>query len=81
MKQLIETTNDLLVFLKNNWDNITDKQFNEILFETLSCYQIRERTTFEETEKLILKYVEFVSSNPPNWERPIFIDLDLDVDD
>ena len=81
MKQLIETTNDLLVFLKNNWNNITDKQFNEILFETLSCYQIRERTSFEETEKLILKYVEFVSSNPPNWERPIFIDLDLDADD
>jgi len=81
MAQLIKTTNDLLVFLKNNWNSITNKQYEEILWETLSCYQIRERTTFEETERLILKYVEFVSSNPPNWERPIFLELDLDVDD
>jgi len=81
MKQLIETPEDLLKFLKENWNTISDKQYDAILWETLSCYHIGNRTTYEETEKLILKYVDFVSSNPPHYEKPLFIDLDLDVDD
>ncbi len=60
MKQLIETPEDLLKFLKENWETISDNTYNAILFETLSCYHIGNRTTYEETEKLILKYVDFV---------------------
>lgn len=80
MKQLIETPEDLLKFLKENWNTISDKQYDAILWETLSCYHIGNRTTYEETEKLILKYVDFVSSNPPHYEKPLFLDLHIDND-
>ena len=78
MKHLIETPEDLLKFLKENWSTISDNTYNAILWETLSCYHIGDRTTYEETEKLILKYVDFVSSNPPHYEKPLFLDLHID---
>lgn len=80
MKQLIETPEDLLKFLKENWETISDNAYNAILWESLQVYQIKPKTTYEETEKLILKYVDFVSSNPPHYEKPLFIDLKLDVE-
>ena len=80
MNVVIETTEDLLNFLKKNWNTISDNAYNAILFETLSCYHIGNRTTYEETEKLILKYVDFVSSQPSHYEKPLFLDLKLDVE-
>lgn len=80
MKQLIKTPEDLLKFLKENWNTISDNTYNAILWESLQVYQIRNKTTYEEAEKLILRYVDFVSSNPPHYERPLFLELDIDVE-
>ena len=80
MKQLIETPEDLLKFLKENWETISDNTYNAILWESVQVYQIRNKTTYEEAEKLILRYVKFVSSNPPHYERPLFLELDIDVE-
>ena len=41
MKQLIETPEDLLKFLKKNWNNISDNTYNAILWESLQVYQIK----------------------------------------
>lgn len=80
MKQLIKTPEDLLKFLKKNWNNISDNAYNAILWESLQVYQIKPKTTYEDAENLILKYVDFVSSNPPNYEKPLFLDLKLEVE-
>jgi hypothetical protein len=80
MKQLIETPEDLLKFLKENWETISDNTYNAILWESLQVYQIRNKTTYEEAEKLILRYVKFVSSQPAHYERPLFLELDIDVE-
>ena len=80
MKQLIETPEDLLKFLKENWNTISDNTYNAILWESLQVYQIRNRTTYEEAEKLILRYVKFVSSQPSHYETPLFLELDIDVE-
>ena len=80
MKQLIKTPEDLLKFLKENLNNISDNAYNAILWESLQVYQIKPKTTYEDAEKLILKYVDFVSSNPPHYELPLFLELDIDVE-
>lgn len=80
MKQLIKTPEDLLKFLKENWNTISDNTYNSILWESLQVYQIRNKTTYEEAEKLILKYVKFISSQPAHYERPLFLELDIDVE-
>lgn len=80
MKQLIKTPEDLLKFLKENWNTISDNTYNAILWESLQVYQIRNRTTYEEAEKLILRYVKFVSSQPAHYETPLFLELDIDVE-
>ena len=80
MKQLIKTPEDLLNFLKENWNTISDNTYNAILWESLQVYQIRNKTTYEEAEKLILRYVKFVSSQPAHYERPLFLELDIDVE-
>jgi hypothetical protein len=73
----IENVNNLLKFLRENWDSISDKTYNEILFESLNVFEVGKRETYENSEKLILKYVDFVSSQPSNWEKPIFLELDI----
>ena len=76
----IENVNNLLKFLRENWDSISDKTYNEILFESLNVFEVGKRETYEKSEKLILKYVDFVSSQPSNWEKPIFLELNLRTD-
>lgn len=76
----IDNIETLLKFLKENWNSITDKNYNEILLKTLNVYEGGKRETYEKTEQLILKYVDFVSSNPPHYEKPIFLELNLDVE-
>ena len=73
----IENVETLLKFLRENWNNISDKNYNEILLKTLNVYEGGKRETYEETEQLILKYIEFIDSNPSHWEHPIFLDLDI----
>jgi len=76
----IDNVNTLLKFLRENWDSISDKTYNEILFESLNVFEVGKRETYEKSEQLILKYVDFVSSQPSNWEKPIFLELDIDVE-
>jgi hypothetical protein len=73
----IDNIETLLKFLRENWNNISDKNYNEILLKTLNVYEGGKRETYEETEQLILKYIEFIDSSPTNWEKPIFLELEL----
>jgi len=73
----IDNIETLLKFLKENWNNISDKNYNEILLKTLNVYEGGKRESYEETEQLILKHIEFINSNPSHWEQPIFLDLDI----
>lgn len=76
----IDNVNTLLNFLRENWTTISDETYNEILFESLNVYEVGKRETYENTERLILKYVEFINSQPSHWEKPIFLDLEIDVE-
>ena len=76
----IDNLETLLKFLRENWNNISDKNYNEILLKTLNVYEGGKRESYEITEQLILKYIEFIDSNPSHWENPIFLDLNLDFE-
>lgn len=73
----IDNVNTLLKFLRENWDSINDKTYNEILLESLNVFEVGKRETYEKSEQLILKYVDFVSSQPNHYEKPIFLELDI----
>lgn len=73
----IDNVNTLLKFLRENWNTISDETYNEILFESLNVYEVGKRDTYEKTEQLILKYIEFINSQPSHWEKPIFLELDI----
>lgn len=74
----IDNIETLLKFLRENWNNISDKNYNEILMKTLNIYEGGKRESYEITEQLILKYMEFIESKPPHCENPIFLELNLD---
>lgn len=72
----IDNVNTLLKFLRENWDSINDKTYNEILLESLNVFEVGKRETYEKSEQLILKYVDFVTNQPSHYEKPIFLELD-----
>lgn len=76
----IDNVNTLLEFLRENWTKIPDNDYIQIMRESLQVYEWGKRESYEITEQLILKYVDFVSSNPPHYEKPIFLELNLDVE-
>ncbi len=74
----IDNVNTLLNFLRENWDSISDETYNEILLQSLNVYEVGKRETYENTEQLILKYIEFINSQPPHFEKPIFLEIDVE---
>lgn len=73
----IDNVNTLLKFLRENWNSISNETYNEILLQSLNVYEAGKRESYERSEQLILKYIEFINSQPSNWEKPIFLDLDI----
>lgn len=76
----IDNINTLLKFLRENWTKIPDNDYIQIMRESLQVYEWGKRESYEITEQLILKYVDFVSSQPNHYEKPIFLELDIDVE-
>lgn len=81
MKHKIDTVEQLLHFLKTNWNKLTDFGYIEVIRETLECYEFNKPETYDIAEKRIIHYT--TTYNDPNIEKPLFLDVsfgDFDED-
>ena len=69
----IDTFEDLIQFLKVN--DLTPSEVNDIINKALKCFFIDDRPKDEMIEALIIHWNKWKHTK----ERPIFIDLDIDV--
>lgn len=76
MKHEINTPEQLLQFLKANWNRLTEFGYIEVIRETLGFYEFNKPETYEIAEKRITYYI--TKYNDPNIEKPFWIDKELD---
>lgn len=71
MKYTINTTEELLAFLKANWNRLTDFGYIEIIRESLQVYESEKPKTFEIAETRIKDFLSKYGN--PNIEKPLWI--------
>jgi hypothetical protein len=76
MKHEINTTEQLLQFLKANWNRLTDFGYTEIIRETLNVFEFNKPETFEIAETRIKEFLSKYGN--PNIEKPLFFEIDFD---
>jgi hypothetical protein len=77
MDVTIKTFKQLIDFLQNNFDRITDKESPELIRLTLNVYEYAKPGTFVETQKRLVDFYEAYKNH--KHELPIFIDLNFDL--
>lgn len=70
----IEITNvdELIYFLNEQWERITDFEFNNIIHKTLSIYADGKPETKDEAFTKIRTIWQWIETHPPDQERPLF---------
>ena len=76
MKYTINTTEELLAFLKANWNRLTDFGYIEIIRESLQVYTSEKPLTYEIAESQIKEYISKYGNY--KGEKPLFFEVDFD---
>jgi len=76
MSITINNMDQLLAFLKVNYKNLSDEQFNTIVKETMSVWTDGKFQTYETAEEKLLQFY-FTWIDKPNHEKPLFLESDI----
>lgn len=76
MKHEINTTEQLLQFLKANWNRLTDFGYTEIIRESIEVYVSGKPSTYEIAESQIKEYISKYGNY--KGEKPLFFEVDFD---
>lgn len=82
--KLVKTPSELLNFLKDltdNYDNLTKDEYFQCIKDYLGVFELDKPTDINITYKRIMNFVNKGFVYMPLSERPIFLCLDLDVND
>lgn len=81
MKIEIKNIETLIAFFNRNFDNISNKEYKEIILSTLQIYADDKPQTKQEAINKIKAIWTFIKSRPSDWERPFFfLDETNDID-
>lgn len=75
MNYAINTTEELLQFLKANWNRLTDFGYIEIIRESLEVYESEKPLTYEIAETRIKNFLSKYGN--PNIEKPLFFEAEF----
>lgn len=76
MNYEINTPEQLLQFLKTNWNRITDFGYIEIIRESLQVYTSEKPLTYEIAEKQIKDFLSKYGN--PNIEKPLWFEAEFE---
>lgn len=72
MKFEIKNIETLIVFFNKHFDKISDKEYNDIVYSTLQVFTDKKPRTKEEAITKLRAYWNFLKSQPPEYEKPLF---------
>jgi hypothetical protein len=67
----IENIDELVKFINNNFDRITEDEYYNICFKSLGLIT-RKPERVEDATAEILKFYDIIKDIPKGWERPFF---------
>jgi hypothetical protein len=67
----IENIDELVKFINNNFDRITEDEYYNICFKSLGLIT-RKPERVEDATAEILKFYDIIKDIPEGWERPFF---------
>ena len=76
MKHIISNEAELLKFLREHWNRITDFGYIEIIRESLQVYTSEKPLTYEIAESQIKEYISKYGNY--KGEKPLFFEVDFD---
>jgi len=82
--KLITTPSELLNFLKDltdNYDNLTKDEYLQCIKDSFGVFEFDKPPDINITYKRIMNFVNKGFAYMPLSERPLFLYIDLDVDD
>lgn len=75
MKYTISTETELLKFLREHWNRLTDFGYIEIIRESLQVYESEKPLTYEIAETRIKNFLSKYGN--PNIEKPLFFEAEF----
>jgi hypothetical protein len=76
----IENIDELVKFINNNFDQITQDEYYNICFKSLGLIT-RKPERVEDATAEILKFYDIIKDIPKGWERPFFALTENDFDE
>ena len=76
----IENIDELVKFINNNFDRITEDEYYNICFKSLGLIT-RKPERVEDATAEILKFYDIIKDIPEGWERPFFALTENDFDE
>jgi hypothetical protein len=76
----IENIDELVKFINNNFDRITEDEYYNICFKSLGLIT-RKPERVEDATAEILKFYDIIKDIPKGWERPFFALTENDFDE
>jgi hypothetical protein len=67
----IENIDELVKFINNNFDRITEDEYYNICFKSLGLITNKPERVEDATAE-ILKFYDIIKDIPEGWERPFF---------
>ena len=76
MKHIISNEAELLKFLREHWNRITDFGYIEIMRQSLEVYESEKPLTYEIAETRIKDFLSKYGN--PNIEKPLWIEAEFE---
>jgi hypothetical protein len=76
----IENIDELVKFINNNFDRITEDEYYKICWNSLGLVTRKPETVNEATAE-ILKFYDIIKDIPEGWEKPLFALTEKDFDE
>jgi hypothetical protein len=76
----ISSTDELIAFLREHYTKLTDKQYCEIMENTLQVYEHSKPADLETLLNRIQTHGAFIDQLPADYEAPLFLIVDYEAD-
>jgi hypothetical protein len=76
----ISSTGELITFLREHFEELTDEQYCEIMENTLQVYENSKPADLEALLNRIQTHGAFIDQLPADYEAPLFLVVDYEAD-
>ena len=75
--RIIQSIDELIYFLRTNWNSVTDEQYKSMLYEAFRVYSFGKPQNKTKALEMIKAHYELIKSMPSDHERPLFIENEI----